>query len=196
LLAIAAIAVLGQMPGAASEGAAIRRRYAALLAQVHPMATPPDRPVVEVTEFATLIKLAERYGLLVLHWSRSGVETFVVQYDGTTFRYRSGSNSAAVTTGIADENISAARTAGTDGGGYEPEPRGSARPITPASETLFRSTTNPPDHEEPHVSYWWPLGRAGVAARHSRGDRCGERADPGRGATTDGADDHGVGSIG
>jgi hypothetical protein len=37
------------------------------------------------------------------------------------------------------------------------------------------------------------VGRGGVAARHSRGDRCGERAHPGRSATTDGADDHGVG---
>jgi hypothetical protein len=47
----------------------------------------------------------------VLHWSRSSVETFVVQDEGTTFRYRSGSNSAAVTTGIADENIPAAPVA-------------------------------------------------------------------------------------
>jgi signal peptidase I len=104
LLAIAAIAVLGQMSAAMSEGATIRRRYAALLVPVHPMPTPPHRPVVEVTDFATLAKLADRYGLLVLHWSRTGVETFVVQDEGTTFRYRSGSNSAAVTTGIADEN--------------------------------------------------------------------------------------------
>jgi hypothetical protein len=28
--------------------------------------------------------------LLVLHWSRSGVETFVVQDDATTYRYRTG----------------------------------------------------------------------------------------------------------
>jgi signal peptidase I len=108
LLAIAAITVVGQMSAATSEGAAIRRRYTALLVPIHPMSTPPGRPVVEVTDFATLAKLAERYCLLVLHWSRSGVETFVVYDEGTTFRYRSGSNSAAVSTGIADENSPAA----------------------------------------------------------------------------------------
>jgi hypothetical protein len=35
-------------------------------------------PVIEVTEFATLAKLAERCGQLVMHWSRSDVETFVI----------------------------------------------------------------------------------------------------------------------
>jgi signal peptidase I len=143
LLAIAAIAVLGQMRAATSEGAAIRRRYAALLVPVHPMPTPPDCPVVEVTDFATLAKLAERYGLLVLHWSRSGVETFVVQDEGTTFRYRSGSNSAAVTTGIADENIPAAPVARTNGGVHEPEPRGAARPITSASRDILPFNDQP-----------------------------------------------------
>jgi len=41
-------------------------------------------------DFATLAKLAERYQLLVLHWSRSDVETFVVQDQATTYRYRTG----------------------------------------------------------------------------------------------------------
>ncbi len=45
---------------------------------------------LDVVAFATLAKLAERYGLLVLHRTRSGVETFVVQDDATTFRYRTG----------------------------------------------------------------------------------------------------------
>ena len=79
-----------------SEGGQIRRRYASLLVPVQPMPTPPARPVVDVTEFATLAKLAERYGLLVLHWARSGVETFVVQDEGTTYRYRSGVGADAV----------------------------------------------------------------------------------------------------
>jgi signal peptidase I len=143
LLAIAAIAVLGQMSAATSEGAAIRRRYTALLVPVHPMPTPPDRPVVEVTDFATLAKLAERYGLLVLHWSRSGVETFVVQDEGTTFRYRSGSNSAAVTPGIADEYIPAVPVARTGAGVYEPEARAAPRPITSASRDILPFNDQP-----------------------------------------------------
>ena len=39
---------------------------------------------------ASLVKLAERYGLLVLTWSRGGVDTYVVQDEGTTYRYRTG----------------------------------------------------------------------------------------------------------
>jgi hypothetical protein len=76
------------------EGTAIRRRYAALLVRVHPMPAPHGRPVIDVTTFPTLAKLAERYGLLVLHWSRSGVETFVVQDENITYRYRTGSDPA------------------------------------------------------------------------------------------------------
>ena len=74
----------------ADEGAIIRRRYAALLVKVHPMTAPQGRPVIDVTTFATLAKLAERYGLLVLHWARSDVETFIVQDENTTYRYRTG----------------------------------------------------------------------------------------------------------
>ncbi|HEX8496107.1 MAG TPA: signal peptidase I, partial [Actinomycetales bacterium] len=74
----------------ASEGAGIRRRYKPILIQVQPMPMPAGRPVIDVNDFATLSKLAQRYGLLVLHWSRSGVETFIVQDDSTTFRYRAG----------------------------------------------------------------------------------------------------------
>jgi len=88
LLGAVLLALIGRRSGPTSEGAGIRRRYGALLLPVHPMPTPPGRPLVDVTTFATLARLAERYGLLVLHWSRSGVETFVVQDEGTTYRYR------------------------------------------------------------------------------------------------------------
>lgn len=76
--------------GPQSEAARIRRRYAALLVAIAPMPHPPGRPVIEVVDFATLARLAERYGLLVLHWSRSGIDTFVVQDDATTYRFRTG----------------------------------------------------------------------------------------------------------
>jgi hypothetical protein len=52
------------------------------------MLTPEGRPVVDVTEFATLARLAESYGLMVLRWSHSQVETFIVQDQGITYRYR------------------------------------------------------------------------------------------------------------
>lgn len=91
LLGAGLLALAVRYSAPASEGARIRRRYAPLLVAVQPVPNPAGRPVVDVVDFAILAKLAERYGLLVLHWSRSGIETFVVQDDSTTYRYRTGS---------------------------------------------------------------------------------------------------------
>jgi signal peptidase I len=90
LLAGAVLGLLVRRSAPASEGVGILRRYAPLLVAVHPMPAPQGRQVVDVTTFATLAQLAERYGLLVLHWSRNGVETFIVQDQGATYRYRAG----------------------------------------------------------------------------------------------------------
>ncbi len=91
LLVLTAVFWLGRRLAPSTEAAGIRRRYASLIVAVEPILHTPGRPVIDVTEFATLAKLAERYGLLVLHWSRSGIETFVVQDESTTFRFRTGS---------------------------------------------------------------------------------------------------------
>jgi len=90
LLAALVLALLAHRGTRSSEGANIRRSYAPILIQVQPMPTPAGQPVVDVVDFATLAKLAQRYGLLVMHWSRSNVETFIVQDEGTTYRYRTG----------------------------------------------------------------------------------------------------------
>jgi len=81
---------LASARAATSEAAAIKRRYATMLLQVEPMTSPPGRPVVDVTDFPALARLAERYGLLVMHWTRSNVDTFIVHDDGITYRYRTG----------------------------------------------------------------------------------------------------------
>lgn len=91
LLAIVSAAVIGmrvrQVRGA-SEIDNIKRRYASMLIPVEPLIVPRGRPIVDVAEMPTLVKLAERYGLLVLHWERSGIATYVVQDESTTYRYR------------------------------------------------------------------------------------------------------------
>lgn len=94
LTTAAVVVVFARRTAPGDEAAAIRRRYAALLVRVHPMPAPQARPVIDVTTFATLAKLAERYGLLVLHWTRSGVETFVVQDENITYRYRAGASAS------------------------------------------------------------------------------------------------------
>lgn len=88
LLAAVLLLFLGRSRRPATEGEAIRRRYASMLVRVEPTPVPAGRSIVDVTDMATLVKLAERYGLLVLHWSRANVDTFLVQDEGTTYRYR------------------------------------------------------------------------------------------------------------
>lgn len=90
LLAAGVVALIVRLSAPATEAAAIRRRYGQMLVRIDPMPMPAGRPVIDVADFATLAKVAERYDLLVLHWARSDVETFVVQDQGTTYRYRTG----------------------------------------------------------------------------------------------------------
>jgi len=92
LLAAAVLLLLLLRTPHTGEGREIRSRYGSLLVAVQPMVTPASRPVVDVTEFTTLARIAERYGLLVLHWTRSGVDTFVVQDEGMTYRYRANAD--------------------------------------------------------------------------------------------------------
>lgn len=90
LLAAAVVATLARLSGPVSEVDRVRRRYGDLILPVMPMVLAAGRPVVDVPDIDSLTTLAERYGLLVLAWSRGGVDTYVVQDEGTTFRYRSG----------------------------------------------------------------------------------------------------------
>jgi signal peptidase I len=92
MLAAATLAFVIRNTPPLSEGAGIRRRYGPLLASVDPMITPPHIGIIEVAEFATLAKMAERGGLLVVNWSRSDVDTFMVLDESTAYRYRTGSN--------------------------------------------------------------------------------------------------------
>jgi signal peptidase I len=95
LLAGAAVATVVRRNGPVAEAERIRGRYRDLIMSVLPIALSPGRPVVDVPDIASLARLAERYGLLVLHWSRGGVDTYVVQDEGTTFRYRTGAREDA-----------------------------------------------------------------------------------------------------
>lgn len=46
--------------------------------------------MIDVNEFSSLAQIAQMNASPVLHWSRSGVDTFVVEDDGATYRYRIG----------------------------------------------------------------------------------------------------------
>lgn len=91
------IALVAARRSTTGEAAAIKRRYATMLLHVEPVISPPGRPVVDVTDFAALARLAERYDLLVMHWTRSDVETFIVHDDGITYRYRTSTATSTAT---------------------------------------------------------------------------------------------------
>lgn len=91
MLAMLIVITLVRRSAPVAERERIRRRYGALILPVLPIALAAGRPVVDVPDVDALARLAERYGLLVLAWSRGGVDTYVVQDEGATYRYRSGS---------------------------------------------------------------------------------------------------------
>lgn len=102
----------------------IERRYPHLIVPVEPMASPPGKPIVLVDSFRALVKLAEKYGQMILTWTRAdGSDDFVVRDEGIIYRYR----------------ITAAQTtiAEAEAAGSEPKPAKDSRSngdISPVSE--------------------------------------------------------------
>jgi signal peptidase I len=96
LLAAAGCAFVTRRTPPLTQAQRIRSRHAGLLATVAPTSAPTDRQVVDVADFPTLARMARRYGLLILTWSRSGVHTYLLVDDTTAYRYRCGEGSSAV----------------------------------------------------------------------------------------------------
>jgi hypothetical protein len=85
------LAVFARRVGPVGRAERNRARYRDLILPVLPVPLEPGRPVVDVPDITSLARLADRYGLLILHWSQGDVHTFIVQDEGTTFRCRHGS---------------------------------------------------------------------------------------------------------
>lgn len=88
-LAAVLLVVAMRLSGPVAEAERVRRRHGDVILPVLPVALTAGRPLVDVPDVASLVRLAERYGLLVLTWSRGGVDTYVVQDEGATYRCRS-----------------------------------------------------------------------------------------------------------
>jgi signal peptidase I len=93
LLAIAIVGIIGigltalrSVPLATR--AQIQRRYGHLLVPIEPIGKQSE-PVVAVATFPALVKLAEKYGQMILTWTRpDGADDFVVRDDGVIYRFR------------------------------------------------------------------------------------------------------------
>jgi hypothetical protein len=88
LVGAAAVAFVARRDSPLRTRAEIERRYPQLLVPVEPMASPPGKPVVLVDNFPALVRLAERYGQMILTWRRPDADDFVVRDEGITYRYR------------------------------------------------------------------------------------------------------------
>jgi signal peptidase I len=84
----AAVAFVARRGSPLHTRAEIERRYPQLLVPVEPMASPPGKPVVLVDNFPALVRLAERYGQMILTWRRPEADDFIVRDEGITYRYR------------------------------------------------------------------------------------------------------------
>ncbi|MDQ0259527.1 signal peptidase I [Sinomonas atrocyanea] len=109
-LALAGVALAARRRGPQDEAARVRARWGSLMVPVHPVPAAPGRATVDVDDIATLARLAERYGLLILTWSRSGVETFIVNDENITYRYRTGAAQVPLSEAGAEEGARGGHT--------------------------------------------------------------------------------------
>jgi hypothetical protein len=93
LLLAAAGAWLSRRPGLrrpANPAAHARARYEHLIVPIAGIAPDPARPPIDVTSMDALVQLAERSERLILHHHRDDGDTYLIDDEGTLYRYQAG----------------------------------------------------------------------------------------------------------
>ena len=67
-------------------------RYRHLIVPIAGTTFDPARPPIDVTSIGALAQLAERSERLILHHQRDGVDTYLVDDEGTLYRYQAHSH--------------------------------------------------------------------------------------------------------
>ncbi len=70
-----------------SQEALIRLRYGTLLVNVYERNIAPAAALIDVTTIDELAKLAERHNTVILHMTANFLHYYLVQCNGTTYRY-------------------------------------------------------------------------------------------------------------
>ena len=70
-----------------SEEALISLRYSSMIVDVYEKSLEPTSITIDVTSMDNLAKLAERQGTMILHMTRNFRHYYLVQNNGTTYRY-------------------------------------------------------------------------------------------------------------
>jgi hypothetical protein len=93
LLAAAAALLTGVgLLGKSADPTAHVHRYRHLIVPIAGTTFDPARPPIDVTSIGALAQLAERSERLILHHQRDGVDTYLVDDEGTLYRYQAHSH--------------------------------------------------------------------------------------------------------
>ncbi len=103
LLVLGVLAIFTSKPQSVGESEAIELRYRDLLLPVNPMPDPIGT-VVSVADIADLAKLARQYGLLIMHGTVDGAESFVVQDGSVAYRLVVSLKQADPHSGVEDHS--------------------------------------------------------------------------------------------
>jgi hypothetical protein len=89
LLAASAALLSGvRLLGGSSDPTAYVNRYRHLIVPIAGTTFDPARPPIDVTSIQALAQLAERSERLILHHQRDGADTYLVDDEGTLYRYQ------------------------------------------------------------------------------------------------------------
>ena len=78
--------------GDSSDATSHVHRYRHLIVPIAGTTFDPARPPIDVTSIGALAQLAERSERLILHHQRDGVDTYLVDDEGTLYRYQAHSH--------------------------------------------------------------------------------------------------------
>ena len=87
-----------------SEDAFIRLRYGSMLVDVYEKSLEPTSTMIDVTSMDDLAKLAERQGTMILHMTLNFLHYYLVQNNGTTYRYVISAGKKGITESNSDRS--------------------------------------------------------------------------------------------
>jgi hypothetical protein len=87
-----------------NQDALIRLKYGGLLVDVQEASLQATASMIDVSSMQDLAKLAERHGSMILHMRKNLSDHYLVQNNGTTYRYIIGTDETSVTQSTPLEN--------------------------------------------------------------------------------------------
>jgi signal peptidase I len=79
------------------QDAIIRQKYGSMLVSVYESNVQSTASTIDVTSMDDLARLAERHGTMILHMTRDHSDHYLVQNNGTTYRYITGMDKNSIT---------------------------------------------------------------------------------------------------